>query len=327
MKFDDGQIRDLATKLINAYLSDQRVAGNIGGIESIAQKYSPSSVEAVKKVMRERTPPNEPSQMDVAYRKLMNEDTPPEQMLAVASKFPQSNRREIYQSASNKLMGQGNWQAARAVLDENFSDEAREQMLNNFDQQNVYNFINKGKFSDAERVIDGMSEQQRVSALVNLANSVYGKDQKENKAYALALLDKASQLTNDPPQNNTEMQQLMQVINGYCNIEPSEAMRRFEGLVPKINELTDAAAIVYGFQLNSNVRDGEFILTQGDPFGNYGVNSSMIGLMARYDLDRTTSLIDSFSRPEMKISLRLQLVSNIGTNASATPIQGRGYVA
>jgi len=323
VKFDGGQLTDLAAKLINAYLSDRRVAGNIGGIDSIAQKYSPGSVEAIKKAIKEMTQVNQPSQTDLAYQKLMNSDTPSEQMLAVANKFPPSNRREIFQTASNKLMNQGNWQAARAVLDENFSDEAREQLLNNFDSQLCYNFINQGKFSDAERVIDGMAENQRVSALVNLANSAYGRDQKENKAYALGVLDKAGQLINDKPENNREMELLMQLISGYSNIEPGVAIRKFEGLVPKINELTDAAAIVYGFQLNSNVRDGEFILTQGDPFGNYGVNSSMIGSFARYDLDRTTSLIDSFSRPEMKTLLRLQLIPNIQNNVSSLPIQGR----
>ena len=324
IKFDDSQIKDLAAKLINTYLSDRRIAPYVGGsLEPIAQRYSPSSVDAVKKATKETTQANEPSPTDLAYQKLMNGDTPAEQMLALASKFPESNRREIYQSASNKFMSQGNWQAARAVLDENFSDEARDQLLSNFDQQNCYNLTNQGKFSDAERIIDGMSEHQRVSALVNLANSVFGRDQKENKAYALALLDKASQLTNDKPENNIEMEMLMQVINGYSNIEPAEAMRKFEGLVPKINELTDASAIVFGFQVNSNVRDGEFILTQGEPFSNYGVNSSMIGTLARYDLERTSSLIDSFSRPEIKILLRLQLISNMGYNVSSLKFNSR----
>lgn len=324
IRFEDSQIKDLAAKLLSAYLTDRRVAPYVGGsLEPIARKYSPSSVEAVKKAFKDVTQTNEPSATDLAYQKLMNGDTPAEQMLAAASKFPESNRREIYQSASNKLMSQGNWQAARAVIDENFSDEARDQLLNNFDQQNCYNLISQGKFTEAEHVIDGMTERQQVPALVNLANSVYGRDQKENRAYALALLSKASQLTNDRPENNTEMEMLMQVISGYSNIEPAEAMRKFEALVPKINELTDAAAIVFGFQVNSNVRDGEFVITQGDPFSNYGFNSSMIGVMARFDLEKTTSLIDSFTRPEMKIMLRLQLIPNIGSSIASLPVQGR----
>lgn len=326
IKFDGSQIKDLAAKLINAYLSDRRIAPYVGGtLEPFAQKYSPSSVDAVKKAAKEVSQTNEPSQTELAYQKLMNGDAPAEQMLAVASKFPESNRREIYQSASNKLLNQGNWQAARAVLDENFSDEAREQMLNNFDSQYCYNLINQGKFSEAESVIDGMPEHQRVPALVNLANVVYSRDQKENKAHAIALLDKASQFTNEMPENSTEMELLMQVISGYSNVEPDEAIRKFEGVVPKINELTNAAAIVIGYQLNSSVREGEFVLTQQDPFSNYGVNSSMIGAFAKYDLERTTNLIDSFSRPEMRILLRLHLIQNTGNDVSSLPIQGRGY--
>ena len=79
---------------------------------------------------------------------------------------------------------------------------------------------------------------------------------------------------------------LMQVIGGYSNIEPVEAIRLFEGLVPKVNELTDATAVINGFQSNSNVRDGEFIMTQGDPFNNCGANSNMIGALGRNDFDR-----------------------------------------
>jgi hypothetical protein len=326
IKFDDSQIKDLAAKLINAYLSDRRIAPYVGGsLEPIAQKYSPSSVDAIKKAAKEMSPTNEPSQTELAYQKLMNGDTSAEQMLAVASKFPESNRREIYQSASNKLLNQGNWQAARAVLDENFSDEAREQMLNNFDSQYCYSLINQGKFGEAESVIDGMPERQRVPALVNLANVVYGRDQKENKDRAIALLDRASQLTSEEPENNSEMELLMQVISGYSNVEPAEAIRKFERVVPKINELTNAAAIVIGFQLNSGVRDGEFVLTQQDPFSNYGVNSSMIGSFAKYDLERTMNLIDSFSRPEMRVLLALNFIQNTGNDVSSLPIQGRGY--
>jgi hypothetical protein len=55
-------------------------------------------------------PQNGNSDYDAAYQKLMENDTPVEQMLAAANKFPINNRRQIYQTASNKLMGQGDWQ-------------------------------------------------------------------------------------------------------------------------------------------------------------------------------------------------------------------------
>ena len=326
LKFDDSQIHDLVAKFISAYLSDPRTAPYIGqSIVSIAEKLSPASVEQIKKTTSRMYPQNIPSDLDTAYQKLMEADTPPEQMLAAASKFPLENRRQIYQNASNKFQGRGDTQAARAVLAENFTDEARDQMLNNFDQQNAYNLISQGKFTEAEQVIDGLPDQQRVSALVNLANSVFGRDQKENRTYALALLVKASQFTSEKPENSVEMNMLTQVVAGYSNIDPAEALRILEGLVPKVNELTDAAIIVNGFQSNSNVRDGEFIMTQGDPFYNYGANASMIGPLAKFDFDRTMKLIDSFTRQEMRISLRLQLAANGDMIVTSLPIQGRRF--
>jgi len=78
-------------------------------------------------------------------------------------------------------------------------------MLSSFDNQTAYNLIGQGKFNEAERVIDGLPEPQRVGMLVNLANSVFAQDQKANKTYAVALLVKAGQLTCEKPENTEDM--------------------------------------------------------------------------------------------------------------------------
>jgi hypothetical protein len=340
LKFDSSPIRDLASKFISACLTDKQLAPYVGAsILPIAEKLLPSSVERIKKATGHMYPQNGNgmSDIDAAYQKLMENDTPIEQMLAAVDKFPSSHRRGIYQTASNKLMGQGNWQGAREVLSENFADEDRDQMLSNFDQQLAYNLVGQSKFADAERVIDGLPEQQRVSLLVYLSNAVFARDPKENKAHASALLEKARQLTSEKPENSNEMNMLTQVIGGYSQIDPAEAIRLYEGIVPKIVELTDASAVLNGFQVNSNVRDGEFLITQGDPFNNFGGNLSMLGAFSRFDFDRTMKLVDSFNRPEMRISLRLQLLdgSEIMTSSpvqnrsgaiTSLPIQGRSVI-
>ena len=55
------------------------------------------------------------------------------------------------------------------------------------------NLIGQDKFTEAEQLIDSLPDEQRVSALVNLADEVFGRNPKENKSYATALLAKASQ--------------------------------------------------------------------------------------------------------------------------------------
>jgi len=309
LKFEDPQIQSLAAKFVNAYVTDQRIAGTIGqGIVTIAEKLRPSSVEQIKRVNARMYPQNGGSEQDAAYQKLMSNDTPVEQMLAEADKFPMSTRRQIYQTASNRLMGAGNWQAARDVITENFASDDGDYTLTNFDQQVVYNLIGQGKFAEAEYVIEGLPLQHRVPLLVNLASSAFNRDQKENRTYAVAILGKTRQLVNEKPENSAEMGLLMQLIAGYSQIDQAEAIHLFEAVIPKLMELTDAAAVINGFQLNSNVRDGEFIAGNGSPLDQFGGSSYMFATFAKYDLDRTVNLIDVFKRPEIRISLKLQML-------------------
>jgi hypothetical protein len=326
LKFDPAQMNELASKLINAFLSDQRLAGSIGqSIVNIAEKMRPSSVDSLRKATAKMYPQNGGTAADAAYQKLMSNDTPVEEMLGAADKFPINTRRQIYQTASNKLMGQGNWQAAREVITENFADDDTDNALQNFDQQLVYNLIGQGKFGEAENIIDGIPLPNRVPLLVNLANSIYNRDSEKNRAYASSVLGKARQLVNEKPENSSELGMLLHVINGYSSIEPSEAIRLFENIVPKFIELIDAAAVLNGFQANSNVREGEFIVTQGSPLDQFGGSSYVFGTFARSDLERTMNLIDAFKRPEIRLSLKLQLLD--GSELTSIPVTGRQIVA
>ena len=66
--------------------------------------------------------PNSVNPVDTEYTKLMQADTSPEQMLAAAGKLPTGYRSQVYTTASNKLLSQGNSSGPRAVIEENFTD-------------------------------------------------------------------------------------------------------------------------------------------------------------------------------------------------------------
>jgi hypothetical protein len=322
LKFDTAQISQLAANFMNVFLADQRIASPIGQqIVTIAEKFRPSSVDAIRKAMARMYPQNGGSALDTAYQKLMNGDTPAEDMLAAADKFPAATRRQIYQTASNKLMGQGNWQAARDVITENFADDDTDNTLLNFDMQLVYNLIGQGKFGEAENIIDGLPAQNRIPLFINLAQSILNRDPEKNRSQASSVLAKARQLVNEKPENSNEMGMLLQLIGGYSSIEPAEAIRLFENIVPKFAELIDASAVINGFQANSNVREGEFIVTQSSPLDQFGGGSYVFGSFARSDLERTMNLVDSFKRPEIRISLKLQVLE--GSDLVSIPVTGR----
>ena len=124
--------------------------------------------------------------------------------------------------------------------------------------------------------------------------------------YALAVLSRARGGLPDQPETANELSWYVQLINVYTNIEPEEAFRMYETMVPQLNELADAAAVLGGFQGSGNVRRGEFLLAQGNSFGVY-VDFSPLRPLSNKDFDRTMKLIDRFSRREARILMRLQL--------------------
>ena len=171
--------------------------------------------------------------------------------------------------------------------------------------------MSAGKFDEAERIIDGFPENTRAGALVNLANAIYQKSPEENKSYAASVLEKAHTSISNQPEDSTEMSMLMQIISAYSTIEPTESFRLLESLTSQINELSEAAAITYGFQKNSNIKQGEFLLNSGYPANTYLNDPSVIGRLAANDFDRTMSLINGYNRRESRIALRLQLAETI----------------
>lgn len=311
LKFDSSQMKSLADKLISFYLQQgDRYGYSAYSILPIAEKLSPGNVEQLKQKQR-----NNPrhgdffSNYDPEISKLLTDSTA-EQLLGEAKKFPKNSRRQIYQTAASKFAQQGNVIRAKEVLADTFSDDALEDANRQLDWQYSYSLISEGKFAEAERIIDEFPDNTRLGALVNLANAIYQQDP-TNKSYSMAVLGKARASIAEKPEDATEMAELIQIISAYSTIEAVEAFRLLESLIPQINELSEAAVITYGFQRGSNVKNGEFLLTSGNPAVSYFNDYSILAKLAKSDFDRLTILIDGFSRRESRIALKLQLAEGI----------------
>lgn len=312
LKFDETQMRGLADKLISFYLRENNAHNyyNLYQIVPIAEKLAPGSVEQLKKIQKNSARHSHYIYFDPELNKLMSGEATAEQMLAEAKKFPAISRRQIYQQAANKFVQQGNLSRAIEVLTDNFSDGALEEVIQNLNAQHSYNLMSAGKFAEAERVIDEMPENQRQSSYVYLANAIYQQNPAENKSYAVAVLEKARALISEKPENQIEMSQLMQIIVAYSNIETTKAFLLFEPLTAQLNELADAAVVLNGFQGGSNIRQGEYVMSQGISYGFYGAEFSVFRTFLKNDFDRTMNLIDGFTRREIRIGLKLQLAEN-----------------
>lgn len=149
------------------------------------------------------------------------------------------------------------------------------------------------------------NDSNRISALTSLAQTIYNKNPVENKGRAANLLRRVRSLMPERPENYTELSQVFALINAMTAIEPTDAFSNLEPLVDQINSLTQAFAVVQGFQ-GGQMRQGEYQLSGGMNFGIY-VDPSMFRNLSNSDFDRTNTLVDSLNRVEMRIQLRMFL--------------------
>jgi hypothetical protein len=307
LKLDTSLQHSLAEKLVSYAVADRgRQHVSLFSILPIAEKLVPTAVSRIKDLTKNGPERDWGYGYDPELNKLMSTNPSAEELMAAAKRFPDNSRRQIYQSAAAKFAQSGDISSAMAVVNDNFADDALEEAVRNLNAQYSGNLMGEGKYAEAERLIDDFPESTQLQSYINLANVVFSADREKNKTYALQVLAKARNTLPDRPEKMNDLSGMTQLISAYSAIEPSEAFRTFEALVPQLNELADAAAVINAFQGNTNVKQGEFSLMQGNNFGFY-LDTSSLPSLASQNFDRTMKLIDSFARREIQTMLRLQL--------------------
>lgn len=315
LRFEDSQLRSLANKFITFSISEssRRPGANYTSLVRIAEKLAPGSVAALKKLERERTPARLRNVMPNSdTRRVMEANMTAPQIIAEARKLPSDSRGPLYQNAANKMASAGDIDGAMGLLNANFTGRALENAVNSLNWWYAGVLINQGKFSEAEALIDQFPESNRRSALINLAVRAYAKDKTANKDLAVGLLGKVRNLMPERPVDQTTLGQFTQLTIAFAGIDTDEAFNSFQPVIAQINELSDANAIVSGFQGTGLVRNGEFILAGSPSFG-FQLEPNLLRSLAKADFDRTVTLLEGLTRRELRTYFRFQL-AEMGSN-------------
>ncbi len=310
-RFAAADMRSLADKLIAHILDPKNLAsGQAYQMIPIAEKIRPDAVEKLKgpgQIIRSRHGLVHP---DPQVAKLLNNETPIEEVIQGASRLPTESRRQAYHNVANRLVSAGEVGRARQLIEENFSGDALSNARESMNWYYVHQLMNQGKFAEAEAVIAEFPDNNGFAAMISLANAVFNRNPEENKSYALSILNRAASRFAERPETSSEMQEYLRLISAYTRIEAPEAFRMFDGLVPQMNELTEASAVLNGFQGNS-FRRGEMLLSSGNAFGVY-IEQATLAALAEKDFDRTMDLISTFARRDMRIMLKQYVLDSLG---------------
>jgi hypothetical protein len=306
ISLEEPRVRTLALKIIDVYLTGSQRMGHVPleQLEPLTKRFAPTSFEQLKTISGTlRGFGHHRIKLDSDYQKLMESNPSPELMVSEAKRYDPETRRTIYVNAANKFSESGQYQNAVSLLNEQFEGDALENAVSSLNWYQAHQLVQKGQFDAAESMMMEFNDSNRISALVSLAQTVYGADRGKNRSRAISILNRARSLMPERPENNNELNQLFSLINAKASIEPAEALAEFEALTDQLNRIIEASAIVTAFQ-GGYLRQGEYLLSNGFNFGVY-IDPNMFRTFAQGDYARTEQLIDMFTRREVRIMLKL----------------------
>ena len=169
----------------------------------------------------------------------------------------------------------------------------------------AHHLVQKGEFDVAEAMMLEFNDSNRISALSSLAQTIYNTNPAENRSRSAALLQRVRGLMPERPETSNEVNQMFALTAAMIPIEPPHAFANLESMVEQLNRLVHAFAIVQTYS-GIMLRNGEYTLGMGSNLG-FHFDMNIFRGLAQVDFDRTNAIIDSFERPELRVSLRMYL--------------------
>jgi hypothetical protein len=144
---------------------------------------------------------------------------------------------------------------------------------------------------------------------VSLATDFYKKGGEKDRETAANLMKDAKALANEFPEDEDELNDLMEIVKGYATINPDEAFRIFDPIVDQINDFVQASAILSKYnKRNRAFKKGELLMR----VNSYSWDGlllfryiNQIQLLGKADLDRMSLLSNKFQRSDARTIVKL----------------------
>ena len=260
-----------------------------------------------------------------------------EDLLALPSRYPPEVHTHIYQQAAWKALQNHEFERARQIAKDLIADPfQRQQLLNQIEQQMLWNAANQGDIGNA-RAAWGRTKSldQRVQLMLQFAGNLLSKGEKKD---ALTILNEIQSLLEAAPHSSQRFNLRLQLVRTFLVVDAEQSVAVLQPMVSEINQLIAAAVVLEGFGLQ-NVESGEW-LAQGHSELNNIINGlhQVLGQLAVSDFNRAATLTDQFERPEVRLMAQIAAVQGvlrseglkggaIGVGVVGTPfiiISGRG---
>ncbi len=243
-------------------------------------------------------------------QKLWNPNSTPEEILAEIPKLNEFERVNAYQSLGYKIAQIDDEARAKKLIEQIPDDKARANANEQFESARINRTAKDGKLDEAKKLIGNLSKKKtQIQKLVALAAEFHKKGTEKDRETAAGLMKDAKALANEFPEDEDELNNLMEVVKGYAVVNSDEAFRIFDPIVDQINDFVQASAILSKYtKRNGSFKKGELIMKvngyswEGLLLFRY---INQIQLLGKADLNRMSQFSDRFQRNDARTIVKL----------------------
>jgi hypothetical protein len=260
-------------------------------------------------------------------QKLWSPSSTPEEILAELPKLNEMSRAGAYQSLTSKIAQIPDEDRAKRLIEQIPDEKIREKALDQYESAKIGRTAATGNLDAARKMISSLTKRRsQVQKLVSLAIAFKKKDTEKDTETAVGLMRDAKALVNESPEDEDELNDLMEVVKGYAIVDPVEGFRLFEPIVDQINDFVQASAILSKYnKRNRSFRKGELVMRT-----NYAPDvllfryTSQMQLLAKADLNRMNLLSDRFQRADARTFAKLVIAQGFLKEETAPQNSGIG---
>ncbi len=313
-KFNETQVKDLAGKIAGTLLQPTntlemmmampRVMPNL---EKIVPERMPLLKQRQAELMKNVPPEVKRFQQQ---QKIWDQNSTPEEILADLPKLNEYEKASAYTSLTNKIAQIDDDERAKKLIEQIPDEKARNQAGERYESAKISRAANDGKLDEAKKLIKNLNQKKtQIQKLVALAIQFYKKETEKDRASAVDLMKDAKSLANEFPEDENELNDLMEVVKGYAVIDAPEAFRIFEPIVDQLNDFVQASAILSKYNKRSqSFKKGELLMKvtgyswDGLLLFRY---INQIQLLGKADLNKMNVLSDKFQRNDARTIFKL----------------------
>ena len=276
------------------------------------ERLSPAQAAALRRQISEQEKLNQQQRGSWANYDELFRTGDGEALSEAAKTAPPEIADRLLQQAAWKAIGDEDSERASRIIPEIADPAQRMNLTANLDRHLFERAREQKRLTEARELLSRFAPEERAVLLAQLALFCATDG---DKPTALSILSEAEAIAGGRAMSYSQLGAQLQIANAYQQLDVSKSTSLVEGVISRVNELSAAALVLSGFDLQAQYfSKDEFIISISTPMGNVIQQSArLLSTNAMSDFDRARMGAERFERLEMRLMTLVEIAKAVLT--------------